>query len=133
MRSLPRGGTWPQLLELRLQALPQAVLHQGAEVIDKIVVGTPEGAHPIALADHKAGPLQLAQLTADVGLGEAGGFDQAGDIHRALLELTEELEARRFAEQPKELAEFLQQLRAGHRTSGGHGDRCMTMEALCVL
>jgi hypothetical protein len=33
-----------------------------------------------------------------VGLGEPGGLNQAGDIHRALLELTEELQARRFTE-----------------------------------
>ena len=39
-----------QLLQLRLQPLAQAVLHQGAEIIDEIVVGAPDGAHPIALA-----------------------------------------------------------------------------------
>jgi len=125
-------STGCQLQKLRLQPQAQAVLHQGAEVIDQIVVGTPDGAHPIALTAHQAGALQLAELTADVRLGEAGGLDQAGHIHRSLLELTEELQARRFAEQPEKLAVLLQQLRAGHRTGGSHGERFMTMNALCV-
>ena len=63
-----------QLLQLRLQALVQAVLHQGAEVIDEGVVGAPDGAYPIALAGHQAGTLELTQLAADVRLGEAGGL-----------------------------------------------------------
>ena len=127
-------STGRQALQLRLQALPKPVLHQVAEIIDEIVVGAPDGAHAIALAAHQAGPLQLAQLTADVGLGEPGGLDQTGDIHgAAVLELTEQLQARRLTEQPEELAVFLQQLRTGHRTCGTHAEWCMTMKALCVL
>ncbi len=127
-------STGRQALQLCLQALPKPVLYQGAEIIDEIIVGAPDGAHAIALAAHQSGTLQLAQLTADVGLGEAGGFDQAGDIHgAAVLELTEQLQASRLAQQAEELAEFLQQLRTGHRTGGTHGEWCMTMKALCVI
>ena len=92
-------STGRQALQLCLQALPKPVLHQVAEIIDEIVVGAPDGAHAIALAAHQAGTLQLAQLTADVGLGKPGGLDQAGDIHgAAVLELTEQLQARRLTQ-----------------------------------
>jgi hypothetical protein len=123
------ASTGCQLLQLCLKTQAKSVLHQRAEVVNKIVVGAPDGAHAITFAVHQASALQLPQLTADVGLREAGGLDQAGDIHRALLELTEELQARRFAEQPEELAVFLQQLWAGDRTSGAHDEWCMTMKA----
>jgi hypothetical protein len=49
-----------------------------------------------------------------VGLAEAGGLDQGGHIHSpAVLELTEQLQAGRLAQQAEEGAEFIEQLGTG--------------------
>jgi hypothetical protein len=47
-----------------------------------------------------------------------------------MLELTEQLQPRRLTQQPEELAVFLQQLGAGHRSDGAHGEWGMTLKAL---
>jgi hypothetical protein len=65
--------------------------------------------------------LQLAQLAADVGLGEARGLDQGRHIPGPLFEQAEELQAGGFAEEAEKLAVFLQQLGAGQGVRQGHG------------
>ena len=109
-----------QLGELVLQALLQPGLHQAAEVVHQLALCSLDGAHPIALTPHQAGPLQLTQLAADVRLGKACGINERSHIHRPLLQLTEQLQAGRLTQQPKELAVLLQQLGRRHGAGGTH-------------
>ena len=74
----------------------------------------------VALTAHQPGALQLAELTTDVGPGEAGGFDQGGHIRGPLPQLAEQLQARRFAQRAEELAVLLQELRGGNGASSAH-------------
>ncbi len=71
-------------------------------------------------------PQQLTQLAADVRMAETGGLDQAGYIHRSLLEMAEQLQPGRLTQQPEELTELLQQLGSGHGLNP-----TMTVHALC--
>ena len=114
-----------ELVELLLQALLHALLDQLAELLHQLGVGPVDEADPVALATHEAGPLQLGELAADVGLAEPGGLDQGGDIAGTLAQMAEELEPGRLAQQPEELAELLQQLWTGNRTGtdNAHGNR----------
>jgi hypothetical protein len=105
-------STSPQLLQLAFEALLQASLHQCTEVLHQGVIGAIDLPHPIPLATNQAGPLQLPQLTADVGLAETGEFYQGCHIHGPLFEMAEQLQPSRLAQQPKKLTEFLQQLGA---------------------
>ena len=105
-----------------LQPLPHSPLHQIAEFLHQGIGHRIDKSHAVAFTAHQAGALQLAQLAADVGLTEAGGLDQRSHIHGApMLELTEQLQASRLAQQPKELAERLNQLGAGQGQSSGRG------------
>jgi hypothetical protein len=102
------------MLELGNQALPQTALHQGAEILYKLVVRLIDQAHAITPATHQPGSLELSQLPADVRLTEPGGRYLARYIAGPLLERAEQPQASRFAEQAEEMAELLQELGAGH-------------------
>jgi len=97
-------------------------LHQCTQFIHQISLCLPDRASPIALATHQPSPLQLTELPADVRLRKAGGLDQAGHIDRALLEMAEQLQPGRLAQDPEELAVFLKQLRRRHGLRGSHGN-----------
>ena len=102
-----------------LQALPEARLHQIAQLGHQRIchcVGEP---HPFPLVPHQTGTLQLPQLAADMGLTEAGGLDQGCHIHGPLvLQLAQQLQPGRLTQQPEELAELIEKFR------GGGGARC---------
>jgi hypothetical protein len=102
------------MLELGNQALPQTALHQGAEILYKLVVRLIDQAHAITLATHQPGSLELSQLPADVRLTEPAGRYQTRYIAGPLLERAEQLQTSRFAEQAEEMAELLKELGAGH-------------------
>jgi hypothetical protein len=118
------GSNTLQLFQLLLKPLLETTLHQVAKVLHQGVGHRIDQPRAVPLTTHQPRPLQLAQLAAYGGLAEAGGLDQGGHIHgAAVLELAEQLQASRFAQQAEEGAEFIEQL--GTRQGLGQGlGRC---------
>jgi hypothetical protein len=72
-----------QLMQLILQTLAQPALHEIAEFMDQRIRDLIDQSCTLTLRPHQASALQLAELSADVGLTEARDFDQRRHIHGA--------------------------------------------------
>ena len=90
------------------------------QLIHQITLRLPDRASPIAIAAHQPSPLQLPELPTDVRLGKASCLDQRGYIGGPLLQMAEQLQPGRLAQDPKELAVLLKQLRRRHGPWGSH-------------
>ncbi len=86
---------------MNLHPALQASANRIAQLEDPRVRDVVEDARTVAATSDDAGLGEGLEVAGGIGLGEAGGLDELGNVEFAVAEGLEETEARRFAEDPE--------------------------------